>query len=124
MTASLFNVMLVLHHFEPTKTGKKKILRLWRITFKRFLMISQRTPTSLVNEIMNRDLTLITAHNAQVSKQKWEARKNYERYKPDAKEEEEEDTESSMGNPIRGVPNNFCVLLKTPLRPCPKHPKM
>ena len=60
-----------------------------------------------------------------MSKQKWEARKNYERYKPDAKEEEEEeDTESSMGNPIRGVPNNFCVLLKTPLRPCPKHPKM
>src|ERR1700691_5211262 len=105
--APLFNATLVLNHFEPTQGGKKKILRLWRITFKRFLMISQRTPTSLVNEIMNRDLTLITAHNAQVSQQKWEARKNYQRGKPHAKEEE--DTEPSMGNPIRGVPDNFCV---------------
>ena len=89
MTAPLFNATLVLNHFEPTQGGKKKILRLWRITFKRFLMISQRTPSSLVNEIMNRDLTLITTHNAQVSQKKWEARKNYQRYKPHAKEEEE-----------------------------------
>ena len=64
MTAPLFNATFVLNHFEPTQGGKKKILRLWRITFKRFLMISQRTPTSLVNEIMNRDLIKLIIHKS------------------------------------------------------------
>ena len=70
----------------------------------------------------DRDLTFITAHNAQVSKQKWEARKNYKSYQPESEAEDED--EQPKGNPIRGVPNSFCVLLKTQLRPCPKHPKM
>ena len=56
-------------------------------------MISQRTPTSLVNEIMNRDLAIITAHNAEISKQKWEARRSYKLYKPEAYDQDEEEHE-------------------------------
>ena len=92
------------------------------MSFKRFLMISQRTKTSLVNELMNRDLTQLTQKNAHTSEMKWQARKNYVAYKPQP--EDKQTANKQRLNPLRGVPNSFCELLKTQLRICPKHPKM
>ena len=125
MTAPLFNATLALHHFEPSKYGKENIRRLWRMTFKRFLMISHRNSTVLVDELMNRDITTITTKNARIAEHKWKYRKgdiDYEQIYEQDPDKQEENTLQKL-NPIKGVPNNFCTLLKTQVRVCPKHPQ-
>ena len=73
---------------------------------------------------MSKDISAITAKNAHISEQKWKYRigeielKQIYEQSPDEKGK----NASQKLNPIKGVPNNFCTLLKTQVRVCPRHP--
>jgi len=55
MVAPLFNAIWVLQAMEPSKTNRKKVEVIWKTTFKRFLMISMRTPSTLVHQMMREE---------------------------------------------------------------------
>ena len=56
MVKPLFNAVLVLLEYEPSATQKENLKRVWRGTFKQFMMISKRTSTMLVDEMINSNL--------------------------------------------------------------------
>ena len=70
MTAPLFNATLALLNVEPSQANKENVYRLWRMTFKQFMMISHKTPTTLTTEMMNKDLNEICATNTEINKDK------------------------------------------------------
>ena len=87
--------------------------KLWRMSFKQFLMVSQRTTSDMIHKMINRDLTETAERVTNISEAKWEARRNYSalgrRPRPDKK-----------SNLIKGFPNTWCQLLSMTCRPCPR----
>ena len=113
MVAPLFNVALVLLEFEPSVCHKRNLERLWRMTFKQFMLISKRTNTYLVEDMIRKDIGTLAKETVKTSREQWQQRKAREPIiarLPCTKEK----------NGLRGVPNNFCELLNTQVRPCPK----
>src|SRR6185369_7658803 len=47
MVAPLFNAAHILLHYEPSKSRRSKLERVWRGTLKQFMMVSKRTNTIL-----------------------------------------------------------------------------
>ena len=91
------------------------------MTFKRFLMIPQGTQTDLVNLMINRSLPSIAMKTAELSKSKWEAYRSYLTAPKEVKQEETENkTQENAKNPMKGIPNSWCELLKLNCKPCPK----
>jgi len=52
MVRPLFNAALCLQHYEPSKSQKQNLDKLWRKTFKEFMMISKRTGNDMVDEMI------------------------------------------------------------------------
>ena len=108
----LFNALLILLHFEQAKTNLENVIRLYHYTFKKFLMIPKTTNTEIVDEMIGmdfRELASINAHNAQ---EKWEARKS--RTIPQTI------TWNRKENYLKGIPNDWCVILKQLCGICPQ----
>ena len=82
MVKPLFNAALVLLEYEPSKTQKEVLERVWRGTFKQFLMINSKTPTDLVNEMINSDLQLTASVLVEECKLQWNQRKKYQNLDP------------------------------------------
>ena len=83
------------------------------MTLKQFMMISQKTPMILTTEMMNKDLDELCNYTAEVNKDKWTKRTLYQEITRPNKP-------PKTPNNMKGVPNNWCYLLKTQQRLCPK----
>jgi hypothetical protein len=111
MVLPLFNALLILLHIEEAKTNSYKVLRLLIGTFKRFLMIPKNTSTELVYEMIGIDIPELVTRNAVNSEEKWEARKD--RRPPNLVPKTEKP------NYLRGIPNDWCNILKQQFSICP-----
>ena len=113
MVAPLFNAALALLYFEPSETQKKNLERLRRCSFKQFLMISKRTNTLLVDDMIRKDIRIVAENTVETCREQWNQRKNFETisaFYPSIKRK----------NGLRGVPNGWCTLINTQVKPCPK----
>lgn len=111
MVAPLFNAALVLLEFEPSECHRANLERLKRVTFKRFLMISKRTNTILVDDMIRKNLAEHASEVVKTSRLQWEQRKirtEVTALLPDMRET----------NGLRGVPGNFCELVSVQTRVC------
>ena len=81
------------------------------MTFKQFLFIPQRTPSTLVGELIGRDLTLDCELTVANCRAKWAARLNYS-------EEIAVARKDNSTNPLRTVPSLFCNLVRADYTPC------
>jgi hypothetical protein len=121
MVMPLFTATLALLNVEQSKTDRENVDRLWRMTFKQYLMIPQSTDSNLTYQMINRNIFDISLQNALASKAKWTTRKMfipYEREKPS--EEEKKIERLAKKNPMRGLPNTWCKFLKMNRKPCPR----
>jgi len=113
MIAPLFNAALVLLEFEHSETQRLNLERVRRLTFKQFMMISKRTNTTLVDEMIRKNLRVVAQATVTTCNEQWEQRKAYQGI-----------TSSlpclARKNGLRGVPNNWCELVNTMVKPCPK----
>ncbi len=112
MVKPLFDAALVLLQYEPSISQKENLKRLWRMSFKEFLMVSQRTGTLLVEEMTNRDLEEIAQNVVEEAKRQWEQRKACKEVDPKRKL-------PKRMNWLRGVPNSWSKLVNTQVTPCP-----
>jgi len=111
MILPLFNAVLILLYFDRTKTNTWRTLRLLVGTFKRFMMIPKNTSTELVTEMMGNDIPELVCVNAVNAEEKWEARK--ERRQPELTQR------TQKPNYLRGIPNDWCQILKQQCSLCP-----
>jgi hypothetical protein len=111
MVLPLFNALLILLYYEKAKTNSWKVMRLLVMTFKRYLLIPKNTSTTLVYEMMGIDISEIVASNAVNSEEKWEARKD--------RRQPELIPKSEIPNYLRGIPNDWCLILKQQCSICP-----
>ncbi len=113
MVAPLFNAAIALLEYEPSATHITNLERVWRSTFKHFMLISKRTSSLLVNEMIGKDLRE-TAHRAiETCKRQWAERCQYQEISSSLPSRK-----ALVG--LRGVPNSWCELVNTMVRPCPQ----
>ena len=112
MVAPIFNAAYVLLEYEPSESHKRDLERTQRITFKQFLMISKKTNTTLINDMMRKDLRTISRAVVATSKGQWIERKACQAITTQL-------PCLSETNGLRGVPNNWCELINTMVKPCP-----
>ena len=72
----LFNSTLMLLNAEPIATQQTNVKRLCRGIFKQFLLISKRTNSVLVEDMMRKDLILMAKEEDSINEQKWKCRKD------------------------------------------------
>ena len=113
MIRPLFDAAFVLLEYEPSKTQKENLKCFRRKTFKQFMMISKRTSTLLVEEMIGVDMEKIAQKLVIECKKQWEERKRKEEITPKAKLEKQ-------NNLLRAVPNTWCKLINSQITPCPK----
>ena len=113
MIRPLFDATFVLLEYEPSKTQKENVQRLWRKTFKQFLMISKRINTKLILEMAGSDIEKTAENLVSECKKQWENRKRGEDVAKKTKLRKQV-------NLLRAVPNTWCKLLNTQVAPCPK----
>ena len=111
MIYPLFNALLALLYFEKSEFYHQQMLRLWRQTFKRFMLVPKSTNSELVDEMLGIDLIELITLNAQNSARKWNAR--CYRKRPDLLHR----TESK--DYLKGIPNEWCLILKQQCSLCP-----
>ena len=111
MVAPLFNAALVLLEFEQSSTHRNHLERVRRISFKQFMLISKRTNTWLVDEMIRKDINYIATQTVRVSRAQWEQRKQRTHIT-------EKLPFMSEANGLRGVPNSFCQLINSQVKPC------
>ena len=75
MVRPLFDATFVLLEYEPSKSQQENLKRLWRRTFKQFLMIKKRTSTALVEEMTSCDLKAAARNVVEECKKQWKQRK-------------------------------------------------
>ena len=112
MVLPLFNTLLILLYYEKAQSHSWRTLRLLIGTFKRFLLIPKNTSTEVVYEMIGVDVPNLVAKNALDAEEKWEARK--ERRQPEIF------PKSELPNYLRGIPNDWCDILKKQCTICPK----
>lgn len=112
MVAPLFNAAHILLHYEPSVTHKNNLETTWRGILKQFLMISKRTNTVLVEEMSAKTLTEMATRTQEQSSLKWQAREKYEDVPFTCR--------APTLNKLRAVPNTWCKLVNTMVKPCPK----
>ena len=59
MVAPLFNAALALLEAEPSETQRRNLEAVWKLIFKQFMIISKRTNTCLVNDMIGKDIRKI-----------------------------------------------------------------
>ena len=113
MVAPLFNAAYVLLEYEPSESHKINLERVQRMTLKQFLMISKRTNTRLVADMIRRDLRTVSQAIVETCKTQWEERKFYQAIQTSL-------PNLSRKNGLRGVPNSWSELVNTMTKLCPK----
>jgi len=111
MISPLFNATMALLSAEPTKTGTNNVVLLWRKSFKQFMMLPKRTSTALVNEMMNKDIVHLSKIELLNNIIKWHSRMN-------SLEGSKHISILKSPNPLRGIPNSWCQLVKSQYQLC------
>lgn len=104
MVCPLFNALLTLLYFEKSETYHQEMLRLWRKTFKEFMMIPKSTNTELVDEMIGIDLIELITLNTQNSARKWEGRCNRTQAQLTPRTEKKDY--------LKGIPKEWCLILR------------
>ena len=112
MIAPLFNAAYVLLKYEPSETHKASLERVQKGTFKKFLMISKRTNSVLVNDMMRKNLRDLAYATVESCRLQWEQRKAFQCINAQL-------PRLAMDNGLKGVPNSWCELVNTMVKPCP-----
>jgi hypothetical protein len=103
MVYPLFNGVLGLLQFEYAKSNNENLLRLWRYTFKKFLMIPQNTNTELVDDMIGITIDQLRCLNTEASLYKWKARREKTELvvieKPEFKDY------------LKGLSNDWCSII-------------
>ena len=113
MVAPLFNAALALLYFEPSVTHRINLERLRRCSFKQFMMISKRTNTELVNDMIRKNIQATAQNTVETCEEQWNQRKNFNPVSAFF-------SSSKKKNGLRGVPNSWCTLVNTQVKPCLK----
>ena len=69
----LFNAALMLLKYEPSITHQKHLIRVRRGLFKQFMMLSKRTNSELVEDMIRKDLEQLAKDEHEITIKKWEA---------------------------------------------------
>ena len=103
MICPLFNALLVLLYFEKSESHHQQMLRLWRKTFKEFMMIPKSTSTALIDEMIGIDLIELITLNTQNSAIKWKARCD--------RTDSQTIKRNESKDYLKGVPKEWCYIL-------------
>ena len=112
MIAPLFTAAMMILEYEPSKTHRTGLIRLYRILFKQFMGLSQRTNTELVDEMLAKDLADAARQECQVAKEKWESRREREQINMVTRYNKHE-------NKMKGVPKEWIDLVNYQTKICP-----
>jgi len=112
MVSPLFDVALLLLEYEPSESKRKHLEIVRRTTFENFLMISKRTNTTLVDMMIGKNLLKVAHATTKANKEIWEQRKAHMDMTAFV-------DYSKSENEMRAVPNSWCELINTMVRPCP-----
>ena len=112
MISPLFNAALVLLEFEGSITQSDNFLRLWIYTFKKFMIIPKTTSTDIVADMMGGNPIKIMKRNSANAIEKWNARRERREPKRIPKIE--------VKNYLKGIPNDWCNLIKQQYKLCQK----
>ena len=104
----LFNGLLALREFEDSVTHTENFFGLWYYTFKKFMLILQSTNSFIVDEMLGIDAIELMVLNYENSCRKWDARRNRE----EVKEKPELLKRKESKNYLKGIPNEWCTILK------------
>ena len=107
----LFTATFILQSYQTSHTQKENLLRLWRTTFKQFMIIPKRTSSKLVDEMINKNFSELALMTKDNSLALWECRRNYKYPEKRIKNEKKP-------NPLKGVPNTWCQILKEQYKIC------
>jgi len=105
MIRPLFDAAFVLLEYDPSKTQKENLKRFRRKTFKPFMMISKRTSTEIVEEMLGVDMEKMAHKLVTECKKQWEERKRRHEITSKAKIEKQ-------NNLLRAIPNTWCKISK------------
>jgi hypothetical protein len=111
MVYPLFNAIWAFLYFEKANSYRQQVLRLWRQTFKRFMMIPKSTNSELVDEMIGIDLVELITLNVENAAKKWEGR--CDRKNPRLKRR------TKPKDYLRGIPREWCLILKQQCSLCP-----
>lgn len=100
----MFNSALVLLEYEPSSAQKQNLMRVWKGTFKQFMMIRKCVPDDLVYQMINCDLEEIAQMLVDECKIQWEQRKRFEEVEPKRRLKK-------RSNLMRCVPNQWCEIV-------------
>ncbi len=99
MVKPLFQATMALLTYEPSVCHQKSLETMWKCSFKQFMMISKRTRSSLVKEMIQDDIKDTAGNMIRECMRQWEQRKQYECVAPKEKSEKKI-------NYLRGIPNS------------------
>jgi hypothetical protein len=113
----LFIATSILIEAESSESKLNQVLTLRKKWFKKFMRISKATSTWLMNQMLGRDFSQTTNHDALVADLKWAARLQGQTCTPPKL--------TNGPNLLRGVPQEWSSLINTIKRPCPicKNPR-
>jgi len=110
MIKPLFGAIFPLLDGDKTKKTWNQVLILWKSSFKSMMLIPRRTPSDLVASMIGREVKDICDEFSESSSAKWIARKLYKTFLPLPLDQ--------IINPLQGVPNIWCAIIKKQLTPC------
>ena len=112
MVCPLFNGVLALLYFEKSVSHSQNMCGLWHQTFKKFMLIPKSTNTEIIEEMIWIDVDELVNLNCENSARKWYARWN--------RTEPEVLPRTERKNYLKGVPNEWCTILKLQCSLCQK----
>jgi hypothetical protein len=108
MICPLFNGLLALFYFEDSDTHMGNFFGLWYSTFKKFMLIPQSTNGFIVDEMLGIDPVELIMRTSENAVKKWYSRWNRE----ELKEKPELVKKKESKNYLKGIPNEWCTILK------------
>ena len=113
MVTPLYNAAFALLYFEPSQTHKENLERIRRCSFKQWMMISKRTNSVLTNDMIRKNLPVLSETTVETCIEQWKQRRNFMPVSISL-------PNLTQKNGLRGVPNSWCELINTHVKPCPK----
>jgi len=110
MIKPLFGALFPILEGDKTKMALNQVLVLWKSSFKSMMLIPRRTRSQMVDWMIGKELVDLCVEYKESSLAKWIARKTF---KSDIIS-----YHNSVMNPLQGVPNLWCEILKKQVSQC------
>lgn len=108
----MFESVWALYIAEQAEVNLVKAERVWHMSFKRFMMIPDSTETNLINEMIGIDFSKYACRTYVNATKKWYKRRDM------PLEDAELNKKEPVINYLRGIPNEWCKILKQQCRVC------